>query len=90
MFVRYLLQRHGETCGAHQATAAALLLPCCPAVAVPEALRMHSSDNVTVIAVCFNQDPPKRRVYGNGRFNRSMSREALTTLAQVLGQQHLS
>jgi hypothetical protein len=89
MFVCYLLQRHGETCGADMATAAALL-PCCPAAAVPEALRMHSSDNVTVIAVCFNQDPPKRRVYGNGRFNRSMSREALTTLAQVLGQQRLS
>jgi len=56
-------------------------------------LRMHSSDNVTVIAVCFSQEPPQKRVYGNGRFSRSVrprgaehAGPGLRTAASVLTQ----
>jgi hypothetical protein len=53
---------------------------------VAEALRMHSSDNITVIVVCFGDEPPKRRVYGNGRFSRNVSQQGLCTLAALLGE----
>lgn len=50
---------------------------------------MHSSDNITVIAVCFGDKPPKKRVYGNGRFSRNVSQQGLSTLAALLGEQQL-
>lgn len=56
---------------------------------VDEALRMHSSDNVTVICCCFGEERPKRRIYGNGRFSRSVSREVLPSLTAALNDQHL-
>lgn len=52
---------------------------------VAEAVRMHSSDNITVIVVCFGEDPPKRRVYGTGRFTRNVSGQGLGKLAALLG-----
>lgn len=62
----------------------------CAQELVDEALRMHTSDNVTVICCCFGEDPPKRRVYGQaGRFSRSVSRDALTAVAAALSDQHL-
>lgn len=51
---------------------------------VAEAVRMHSSDNVTVIVVCFGEEPPKKRVFGNGRFSRSVSAQGLSRLASSL------
>jgi protein phosphatase 2C family protein 2/3 len=62
----------------------------CAAQLVAEAVRMHSSDNVTVIVVCFGKDPPKRRVYGTGRFSsHNVSDQGLSRLATLLGaEQH--
>lgn len=56
---------------------------------VAEALRLHTTDNVTVIAVCFGDDPPRKRVYGSARFSRSVtpSRDGLAALAALLGEQ---
>eukprot|EP00878_Enallax_costatus_P005039 GHUV01005299.1.p2 GENE.GHUV01005299.1~~GHUV01005299.1.p2 ORF type:complete len:122 (+),score=34.16 GHUV01005299.1:1383-1748(+) len=51
---------------------------------VAEAVGKHSSDNVTVIVVCFGEDPPKKRVYGNGRFSRNVSGQGLSRLASLL------
>lgn len=54
---------------------------------VAEAVRVHSSDNITVIVVCFGGDPPKPRVYGNGRFSRNVSTSGLSRLASLLGSE---
>lgn len=48
---------------------------------------MHSSDNITVIVICFGDEPPKRRVYGNGRFSRNVSQQGLSTLSALLGNE---
>jgi hypothetical protein len=50
---------------------------------------MHSSDNVTVICCCFGEECPKRRIYGNGRFSRSVSRQGLDCITAALGEQQL-
>ena len=82
---------------------AASLLPCggchrlrehndpqrCAEELVAEALRMHSSDNITVICCCFGEERPKRRIYGNGRFSRSVSRQGLDCITAALGEQQL-
>lgn len=59
----------------------------CAEELVAEALRMHSSDNITVIVICFGDEPPKRRVYGNGRFSRNVSQQGLSTLSALLGNE---
>lgn len=61
----------------------------CAEELVAEALRMHSSDNVTVICCCFGEECPKRRIYGNGRFSRSVSRQGLDCITAALGEQQL-
>lgn len=61
----------------------------CAQELVAEAQRMHSADNITVICCCFGDDPPKRRVYGNGRFSRSVSRTAVDSLAAALRDQQV-
>lgn len=50
---------------------------------VQEALRMHTSDNVTVIAVCFGGEPPPARTY-TAPFQRNISRDGLNRLASFL------
>jgi hypothetical protein len=59
----------------------------CAQELVDEALRMHSSDNVTVICCCFGEERPKRRVYGSGRFSRSVSQQGLGVVAAALQDQ---
>lgn len=61
----------------------------CAEELVAEALRMHSSDNITVICCCFGEERPKRRIYGTGRFGRSVSRQGLDCITAALGEQQL-
>lgn len=49
---------------------------CCEAL-VKEALRMHSTDNVTVVVVCFSDQPPQKNVYGNSRLRSGAHTTAL-------------
>jgi hypothetical protein len=57
----------------------------CAEELVAEALRMHTSDNVTCIAVCFGEEPPKRRVFRNSAAGGGgVSRPGLNLLAELL------
>jgi hypothetical protein len=45
---------------------------CCEEL-VAEALRLHASDNVSLICCCFSADPPRRRVYACAKHLRGGS-----------------
>jgi len=75
-FVRQALRRHNDT------TAAAREL-------TMEALRRDSADNVSVIVVCFGEDPPpdkvqEKRTAPLGHFARAISSEGLSELQKAL------
>ncbi|GBF93966.1 phosphatase 2C-like [Raphidocelis subcapitata] len=46
----------------------------CAEELVAEALRMHSSDNLTVVVICLGEDPPQPRVYSGSAFSGGASR----------------
>ena len=57
----------------------------CAEEMVQEALRMHTSDNVTCIAVCFGEEPPKRRMYrSSAAGGAAVSRNGINLLAELL------
>ena len=53
---------------------------------VDEALRMNTSDNVSVITVCFTEAAPPKRTYSVRQSNvpRTMSQEGLSRLGSAL------
>ena len=54
---------------------------------VEEALRLHTADNISVITICFGDDPPPRRTFGgrpHGMPGRSLSMQGLGTLSTAL------
>lgn len=56
----------------------------CSREVVREALKRNTCDNLTVIVVCFSQDPPPRIEVGPARVRRSISAEGLNLLKGVL------
>jgi len=57
----------------------------CAEEMVQEALRMYTSDNVTCIAVCFGEEPPKRRMYrSSAAGGAAVSRSGINLLAELL------
>ncbi|KAL1309203.1 hypothetical protein HN51_051896 [Arachis hypogaea] len=56
----------------------------CSRELVREALKRNSCDNLTVIVVCFSQDPPPRIETPPSRVRRSISAEGLNLLKGVL------
>ncbi|KAJ4825502.1 hypothetical protein Tsubulata_035023 [Turnera subulata] len=56
----------------------------CSRELVREALKRNSCDNLTVIVVCFSQDPPPRIEIPQSRVRRSISAEGLNLLKGVL------
>ena len=54
---------------------------------VEEALRLHTADNISVITICFGDEPPPRRIFGgrpHGMPGRSLSQQGLGTLSTAL------
>ncbi|CAM8895093.1 unnamed protein product [Rhodiola kirilowii] len=56
----------------------------CSRELVREALKRNTCDNLTVIVVCFSQDPPPRVELPKSKFKRSISAEGLNLLQGVL------
>ncbi|KAK4767726.1 hypothetical protein SAY87_002867 [Trapa incisa] len=56
----------------------------CSRELVREALKRNTCDNLTVIVVCFSQDPPPRIEIPQTRVRRSISTEGLNLLKGVL------
>ncbi|XP_042008247.1 probable protein phosphatase 2C 27 [Salvia splendens] len=56
----------------------------CSREVVREALKRNTCDNLTVVVVCFSQDPPPRIEIVPGRVRRSISAEGLNLLKGVL------
>lgn len=56
----------------------------CSRELVREALKRHTCDNLTVVVVCFSQDPPPRIEIPKSKFKRSISAEGLNILQEVL------
>ncbi|KAI4389654.1 hypothetical protein MLD38_001855 [Melastoma candidum] len=56
----------------------------CSRELVREALKRNTCDNLTVIVVCFSQDPPPRIEAPPSRVRRSISAEGLNFLKEVL------
>lgn len=58
-----------------------------PPLQVEEALRLHTADNISVITICFGDEPPPRRTFGgrpHGMPGRSLSQQGLGTLSTAL------
>ncbi|KAL0324847.1 UNVERIFIED_CONTAM: putative protein phosphatase 2C 27 [Sesamum radiatum] len=56
----------------------------CSRELVREALKRNTCDNLTVIVICFSQDPPPRVEVAPGRVKRSISAEGLNLLKGAL------
>ncbi|QCE13791.1 protein phosphatase [Vigna unguiculata] len=56
---------------------------CCKEI-VQEAIKRESTDNLTVVMVCFNSDPPTPVVVERTRVRRSISAEGLQNLRSLL------
>lgn len=56
----------------------------CSRELVREALKRNTCDNLTVIVICFSQDPPPRIEIAPSRVRRSISAEGLNLLKGVL------
>ncbi|XP_027364379.1 probable protein phosphatase 2C 27 [Abrus precatorius] len=56
---------------------------CCMEI-VQEAIKRGSTDNLTVVMVCFNSDPPPPVVVERARVRRSISAEGLQNLKRLL------
>lgn len=56
---------------------------CCKEI-VQEAMKRESTDNLTVVMVCFNSDPPTPVVVERTRVRRSISAEGLQNLRSLL------
>ena len=57
---------------------------CCAALQIDEALRMHTSDNVSVVTVCFSGKPPPPRRTRGGGVSRTVSKDGLNMLSEAL------
>lgn len=56
----------------------------CSRVLLREALKLNAFDNLTVVVVCFSLDPPPRIQVWKSKFRKSISREGLNLLQEVL------
>ncbi|XP_042490651.1 probable protein phosphatase 2C 27 [Macadamia integrifolia] len=66
-FIRRRLQEHND------------VKLCCKEM-VEEGIKRETTDNLTIVLVCFHSDPPPRSVVQKGRVRRSISAEGLRTL----------
>ncbi|KAK3248020.1 hypothetical protein CYMTET_35854 [Cymbomonas tetramitiformis] len=65
----------------------------CSEELVKEALRRNSTDNISVVTVCFSKDPPPKREFKDERpasFRRTLSQESLSSLHRALSKESIS
>ena len=85
---------HKQSCTAVliPATAAVAIPPalllssgmCCMTLQVDEAMKMNTSDNVSLITICLTSDAPPKRVFRQAGVTRTLSTNGITRLGSAI------